>query len=67
MNLIDKILEEWAYRVHDGMPDPKNPLHIIDLEESLNELNALDFLDLASHRVHDMPILLIFYLLNSYL
>ena len=39
MNLIDKILEEWAYRVHDGMPDPKNPLHIIDLEESLNELN----------------------------
>ena len=38
MNLIDKILEEWAYRVHDGMPNPKNPLHMIHLEETLNEL-----------------------------
>ena len=36
--IIDKILTEWAYRVPDGMPDPKNPLHIIYLEESLNEL-----------------------------
>jgi len=39
MNLIDKILEEWAYRVHDGMPNPKNPLHLVHLEETLNELN----------------------------
>ena len=38
MNLIDKILEEWAYRVHDGMPNSKNPLHLIHLEETLNEL-----------------------------
>ena len=39
MNLIDKILEDWAYRVHDGMPNLNNPLHMINLEESLNELN----------------------------
>ena len=37
-NLIDKILTEWSYRVHNGMPNPKNPLHIIELEHSLNEL-----------------------------
>ena len=36
--IIDKILTEWAYRVPDGMPNPKNPLHIIHLEESMNEL-----------------------------
>ena len=39
MELIDKILTEWAYRVHDGMPNPKNPLHIVKLQESLDELN----------------------------
>ena len=39
MDLIDKILTEWAYRVHDGMPDLKNPLHMVQLKESLNELN----------------------------
>jgi len=38
MELIDKILTEWSYRVHDGMPNPKNPLHLIHLEETLNEL-----------------------------
>jgi len=38
MELIDIILTEWAYRVHDGMPNPKNPLHMVKLEESLNEL-----------------------------
>ena len=36
--LLDKILTEWAYRVDNGMPNPKNPLHLIQLEESLNEL-----------------------------
>ena len=36
--LIDKILTEWAYRVPNGMPDPKDPYHIVMLEESLNEL-----------------------------
>ena len=38
MDLIDEILTEWAYRVHDGMPNPKNPLHLVQLEDSLNEL-----------------------------
>ena len=38
-NLIDKILTEWAYRVHDGMPNPKNPLHLVKLQNSLDELN----------------------------
>ncbi len=38
MELIDKILTEWSYRVHDGMPNPKNPLHLVHLEETLNEL-----------------------------
>ena len=38
MNLIQKILEEWSVRVHNGMPNPKNPLHLVHLEETLNEL-----------------------------
>ena len=38
MELIDKILREWAYRVHDGMPNLKNPLHLVQLKETLNEL-----------------------------
>ena len=37
--LINKIVTEWAYRVHDGMPNVKNPLHLIHLEKALNELN----------------------------
>ena len=36
--LLDKILTEWAYRVHDGMPNPKNPLHIVQLRESMEYL-----------------------------
>jgi hypothetical protein len=36
--IIDDILVEWSYRVHDGMPNPKNPLHLIHLEDTLNEL-----------------------------
>ena len=39
MHLINEILTEWSYRVHDGMPNPKNPLHMVHLEETLNELN----------------------------
>ena len=39
MELIDKILTEWAYRVNDGMPNPKNPLHIVQLKESMEYLN----------------------------
>ena len=39
MKLIDEILTEWAYRVHDGMPNPKNAQHIHELRESMEELN----------------------------
>jgi hypothetical protein len=39
MSLIDKILTEWAYRVHDGMPNIKNPQHVIKLKESMEELS----------------------------
>jgi hypothetical protein len=37
--IIDEILVEWAYRVHDGMPNPKNSMHIVQLRESMEELN----------------------------
>ena len=36
--IINKILTEWSYRVNDGMPNPKNPLHLIHLKESLEHL-----------------------------
>ena len=37
--IIDKILVEWACRVHDGMPNIKNPQHIIELRESMEKLS----------------------------
>lgn len=37
--IIEDILVEWAYRVHDGMPNPKNAQHIRQLRESMEELN----------------------------
>ena len=37
--IIEDILVEWAYRVHDGMPNPKNSQHIQELRESMEELN----------------------------
>ena len=37
--IIDEILVEWAYRVHDGMPNIKNTTHIQQLRESMEELN----------------------------
>jgi len=37
--IINNILVEWAYRVHDGMPNPKNAEHIHQLRESMEELN----------------------------
>ena len=37
--IIQDILVEWAYRVHDGMPNPKNAQHIQQLRESMEELN----------------------------
>ena len=38
-NPIDNILTEWAYRVHDGMPNPKNQYHLVQLQESMKHLN----------------------------
>ena len=37
--IIEDILVEWAYRVHDGMPNPKNAEHIHNLRESMEEMN----------------------------
>ena len=37
-NPLDKILTEWAYRVHNGSPDPTDNYHVFQLEEYLNEL-----------------------------
>jgi|TARA_Y100000310_G_scaffold343770_1_gene452934 hypothetical protein len=34
---INKIVKEWSYRVHDGMPDIKNSLHMVQLRELLRE------------------------------
>jgi len=39
--LINEILFEWAYRVNDGMPDPKNPIHIKELDIVLSEMGLL--------------------------
>ena len=36
--IIDDILTEWAYQVHDGMLDVNNPLHMAQLEHSLFDL-----------------------------
>ena len=38
MELIEKILKEWSYNVHDGMPDINNPLHIANLKETMEKL-----------------------------
>ena len=37
-SIIDKILTEWAYRVHNGMPDTSDSYHTLQLEEYLYEL-----------------------------
>ena len=39
-NLIDNILTEWSYRVNDGMPDPKNKYHLVQLKESMKFLKV---------------------------
>ena len=37
--IIENILVEWAYRFHDGMPNPKNVQHIHELRKSMEEMN----------------------------
>ncbi len=36
--IIEQILSEWAYRVDDGMPNPKNPTHLKELGIVLSEM-----------------------------
>ena len=36
--LINEIVSEWEYRVNDGMPDAKNPIHVKELSIVLNEM-----------------------------
>ena len=36
---LDVIVEEWAYRVHDGKPNPKNDNHIYVLSNLLYEVD----------------------------
>ena len=36
--LINEILSEWAFRVDDGMPNPKNPIHLKELGIVLSEM-----------------------------
>ena len=36
--ILDHIIQEWAFRVPTGMPDAKNSLHLVELRNILNEL-----------------------------
>ena len=40
--LINKILLEWSLRVHDGMPNKDNPLHIVQLRETLSHMKLTE-------------------------
>ena len=50
--ILDKILIEWSYRVDDGMPNPKNSLHLVELRKVLNELQFSP--DLASGLIQNL-------------
>ena len=45
MSLINNILEEWAYRVDNGMPNPNNPNHINELSQILIEMGLSEITD----------------------
>ena len=45
MSLINNILEEWAYRVDNGMPNPNNPNHIKELSVILTEMGLYEITD----------------------
>jgi hypothetical protein len=36
--LINEIVTDWAYRVNDGIPNPKNPAHLKELSIVLSEM-----------------------------
>ena len=53
-SIIDNILTEWAYRVHDGMPNSKNPLHLVHLRESLEHLKINgEVIDLMMNKLYE--------------
>ena len=43
--LINDILSEWAYRVDDGQPNPKNAKHIAELSLVLTEMGLSEIKD----------------------
>ena len=52
--IIDKILTEWSHRVHDGMPDVKNPMHLIHLRESLEHLKIdEEVIDIMMNKLYE--------------
>ena len=42
--LPEKLVREWSWRVDTGMPDYRNPLHLVELKNLLIELSVVDFL-----------------------
>ena len=53
-NPIDNILTEWAYRVHDGMPDPKNQYHLVQLQESMKYLKVeSEVIDMVMNHLYE--------------
>lgn len=51
MGLINNILEEWAYRVDNGMPNPKNLKHLAELDLVLNGMGMGDIKDELIHNL----------------
>ena len=53
--IINKILTEWAYRVDDGMPNVKNPAHLVKLRESLEHLKINeDVVDIMMNKLYEL-------------
>ena len=53
--IIDKILTEWAYRVHDGMPDPKDNYHLVQLQESMKSLKVeSEVIDMVMNHLYEV-------------
>ena len=52
--IINKILTEWSYRVHDGMPNPKNQTHLVHLRESLEHLKIdEEVIDIMMNKLYE--------------
>jgi len=55
INPIDNILTEWAYRVHNGMPDPKNQYHLVQLQESMKSLKVeSEVIDMVMNHLYEV-------------